>query len=169
MTHTCNVCNVNKPEIDFAKSDTKRGYRYECKDCYNAKRKSADYRSKFRKYEHARYQTIEGRLVYLIRNARLRAKKKGREFNIDHTYLLELYNNQNGKCAKTGRSFVFETDGIENRSKDGPSLDRIDSSLGYIKGNVQLVTYHYNVAKSSFTEADLLELAKDILNGRYTT
>lgn len=56
------------------------------------------------------------------------AKNRGYEFTLDIPYLCDLYEHQNHICAITG-------DIIE--SIDDASLDRIDSSKGYVEGNVQ--------------------------------
>ena len=66
--------------------------------------------------------------------------------NLEYYDLIKLYIKQKGKCAMTG--IVFDYD-------NKPSLDRINSSLGYIKGNVQLLTYKANKFKWNFTNNNL--------------
>ena len=56
------------------------------------------------------------------------AEKRGLEFNVDLDYIYNLFEKQNHFCSITG-------DFIPDINK--ASLDRIDSSKGYIKGNVQ--------------------------------
>lgn len=165
LTYVCNLCKVDKHELQFAKSDNKRGRRYECKECYRAKRKNPEVMETSRQYENGYYQTQRGRLVHLYRNAKRRALLTGKEIDIDTEFLEELWVKQNGCCAKTGNKFVLETNGLANKSPYNPSVDRIDNTKGYTKDNVQLVTYHYNIAKSTYTEEQLIQLAKDILNG----
>ena len=43
------------------------------------------------------------------------------------------------------------------------SVDRIDSTQGYIVGNVQLVCRVANVAKSNLTHSDFVQLCKAVL------
>ena len=43
------------------------------------------------------------------------------------------------------------------------SIDRIDSSKGYIKGNIQLVCGIVNVMKSDSSEDEFLQLCKKIV------
>ena len=37
-----------------------------------------------------------------LRSARIRAKKRGIEFNLDKKYIMDLYNEQDGKCYYSG-------------------------------------------------------------------
>ena len=169
MEYICNVCNLSLNKTQFAISDNKRGSRYECKKCYNERRKTPDYKTKFNKYERERYQTPEGRWTYMLKGVRDRAKQKFIECTITLEELKELYDVQDRRCAKTKREFVFNTVGNGSVNLNAPSLDRIDNSKGYILSNVQLVVYQYNVAKNKGTEQELIQLAKDILNAANPT
>lgn len=66
-----------------------------------------------------------------------------------------LFVRQKQICAITG-------DYIEHL-KDA-SLDRIDSSKGYTKDNVQWVTYQANVSKHIMTMPELYNFCKKVLN-----
>ena len=60
------------------------------------------------------------------------AKSRGIEFNITIEYAWELFLKQNRKCALSGLPLKFPTTAV---SFDGTSsLDRIDSTKGYIEG-----------------------------------
>jgi hypothetical protein len=60
---------------------------------------------------------------------------------------------QNGKCAYTGVDLVFgETSNDRHRGKTTASLDRKDSSKGYIKGNIQWVHKDINFFKSDLSD-----------------
>lgn len=83
------------------------------------------------------------------------AEKRNYEFSVSIEYLWNLYLQQDKKCAITG-------DNIPN-IRDA-SLDRIDSNLGYIEGNVQWVTYRANVSKHTMTMTELYEFCKKVLN-----
>ena len=77
------------------------------------------------------------------------------EFNLTIEYLWNLYITQNRKCAITG-------DELPNILE--ASLDRIDSSKGYIEGNVQWVTVQANKCKHILSMSELYEFAKKVLD-----
>lgn len=94
------------------------------------------------------------------------AKRKGIIFNISVKYLQELYDLQNHKCRYSGIELNI-TESIstkENRKLNTASLDRIDSSKGYIEGNVQWIHKDINYMKFNFSEEKFLNLCKMITN-----
>lgn len=46
------------------------------------------------------------------------------------------------------------------------SIDRIDSNIGYVLGNIQLVLWQVNRAKSDGTLEELITMCKAIINGQ---
>lgn len=75
------------------------------------------------------------------------AKSRNIDFELDVKYIKELLDNQNNTCFYSGVTF-------ENNFNDKltyPTLDRIDSSKGYVKGNVVLCTWIANTMKSDLT------------------
>lgn len=80
--------------------------------------------------------------------------RRPKEFSITIEYIWELFLKQNRKCALSGIEIGFEGSRLQSKckstSKFTASLDRIDSSKGYIKGNVQWVHKHVNIMKNSF-------------------
>ena len=83
------------------------------------------------------------------------AKARNIEFNVSIDYLWNLFLQQNNTCAITG-------DIIDDFKQ--ASLDRIDSSKGYIEGNVQWVTAQANLSKHVMTMDQLYEFCKKVLN-----
>ncbi len=94
-------------------------------------------------------------------SARKRFKSKGRECSITLKYLKELWEKQGGKCPYTGWKLDNpETTEHWNGRQLHPktaSLNRINTALGYIPGNVQFVSVIANFAKRDFPEDELLE------------
>lgn len=79
---------------------------------------------------------------------------------IDINYAWELFLIQEKKCALSGVPLKFSKKGDENSA----SLDRIDSSQGYIQGNVQWVHKHVNFMKRNYDQNYFIEFCKKIVN-----
>ena len=88
---------------------------------------------------------------------------KGRgeiELSVTKQDVWDLYQKQQGKCALSGLPIQFPT-----KWNDGTytaSLDRIDSSKGYIKGNIQWVHKHINIMKNIYGQEHFIELCTAI-------
>lgn len=82
---------------------------------------------------------------------------------VDVTYLKELWEQQNGICPYTGIKMLLpETSAHILRSPKKASLDRINSSKDYIRGNVEFVCCAINLAKNSFTREQMKEFIAEI-------
>jgi len=79
----------------------------------------------------------------LHKEAKRRAAKSQREFDLTVDGLVKLWNQQQGCCAVTGIDFVSPNG---NRHPLSPSLDRKDVAVGYTKKNVRLVCLMVNMA-----------------------
>ena len=105
-----------------------------------------------------------------LRLARRRIKLNGRECNINLEYLKALWEQQDGRCVYTGWELEnLEATSLWDNHKLHPrtaSLDRIDSTLGYVPGNVQFVSVMANYAKRDFLESQLLEFCKAVFDYR---
>lgn len=86
------------------------------------------------------------------------------EFNITKEYAYQLFLKQNKKCALSGLEIQFAKNSFQ-ASKYGTctaSLDRIDSSKGYIEGNVQWVHKKINIMKLDMPESDFIFYCKKV-------
>ena len=106
---------------------------------------------------------------YQLGAAKKRAKRYNREFDLDLEYLKELWDFQNGKCAVTGLDLIikcfFKKQHKIAKSPYQTSLDRIDNSKGYVKGNVRYVCYMFNIARNDFTDQQVLDFCFKVTNG----
>lgn len=87
---------------------------------------------------------------HLHATAKTRAKRAGREFNIEVSDVIvpEF-------CPVLGMK-LQRAEGRSFRSKDAsPSLDRIDSSKGYVKGNIRVISWRANIVKGDATMAEI--------------
>ena len=76
--------------------------------------------------------------------------------------MYKLWDTQHGKCAISGIDMTY----IANcgRIPTNVSVDRIDSSKGYIKGNVQLVCMAVNQMKNDLDMQTLLTFCDAIVS-----
>ena len=83
---------------------------------------------------------------------RSNAELRGISWGINFDYLADLLIEQDFKCALTGWD-------IHAMDVNSPaSLDRIDSSMGYIEGNVQWVATKVNMMKQHYTQQDFIDV-----------
>jgi hypothetical protein len=85
------------------------------------------------------------------------AAAKGLEFSVSLEYLWVLYVSQGGECAFTGWPIEFHTSYVDKPNKTA-SLDRINSNLGYIEGNLQWVHRDINKLKKNMSDKRFVEL-----------
>jgi hypothetical protein len=93
------------------------------------------------------------------------AKKRQLEFNITIEYIWDLYLKQEKKCAISGENLKMTnsfSDTQTNEDAQTASLDRIDSSKGYVIGNVQWVHKHVNMMKQNYPQDYFVKLCKKI-------
>jgi hypothetical protein len=87
----------------------------------------------------------------MIDSARCRAKQKGLPFNIQKADITIPI-----LCPILGLPLDFN---IGRRQDNSPSLDRIDNSKGYIKGNIQIISDKANRMKNNANREELLRFA----------
>lgn len=80
------------------------------------------------------------------------AETRGIEWGVSFDYLAQLLIDQDFKCAISGET--LDAMEIQNNC----SLDRIDSSQGYVEGNVQWTTSMVNMCKQGYTQEDFIAM-----------
>lgn len=103
---------------------------------------------------------ISGRLLTQIKNS---AKIRGIEHKVTDKYLWSLFLKQNKKCALTGVELVFDS---SHHDKNTASLDRIDSSKGYVSGNVVWVHKNINMMKHVLPLDNFVEWCEKVYERR---
>lgn len=157
----CSTCNNTNPE-DFKwelKSRCIKCHRERCK--LNRKQARIKNPEKIKNSQKIWYNKIfapENRLEHRLRTARVRAKRCELEFNINLEYLQQILVTQNNKCCYTD----IEFDNTKGNEIYSISIDRIDSNLGYIKGNIQLVLQIINFMKQQYPEELFINMCKAV-------
>jgi hypothetical protein len=88
---------------------------------------------------------------------RSNASKRGIHFNLQISEAWALFEKQKARCALTNLPLILSNDNSRTAS-----LDRIDSSLGYIKRNIQWVHKDVNKAKNTFSQQKFIDMCKAV-------
>jgi hypothetical protein len=89
------------------------------------------------------------------------AAAKGLEFTVTIQYLWDLFIKQNRKCVFTGEELYFNKT-YRTKTDKTASPDRIDSTKGYVPGNIQWIHRDINKLKKNYTDARFIELCKKV-------
>lgn len=108
------------------------------------------YKKRFRAYEQRK--RLENPIKYLLHHARARSKKRNLPFDIEEKDIIipEI-------CPILLIPLRINTDKPEDNSY---SLDKIDNSKGYVKGNVRVISRRANQLKSNMTFEQVERLYK---------
>lgn len=174
QTKVCPVCGKDLPLEDYNKGNGMYGKQSRCRECEHkiqnspervarrrelelARRENPDYvkhRNEMdRKHRHTSEKSLK---LYLIRAAKQRAKEKNLEFNITEEDI-----SLPDKCPL----LEIPMDSFDYKARwNSYSIDRIDSSKGYIKGNVWVVSKRANTIKNNATLEELELLVDNLRN-----
>jgi hypothetical protein len=142
----CSKCRKERALSEFyKKKQSKDGYDFWCKECWKTKRPKTD-KTYSKKSLHFTGQQIN----VLMSNIRKRSNIKGLECTVSTEYISNLVDEF---CSNNTYSW---------KPKDPfkPSIDRIDSSKGYIPDNVQICWLIENYCKNTFTNEQVIEFCK---------
>lgn len=106
----------------------------------------------------AHRKTPGGFAAHVLGDARRRAAAKGLAFDLDRDWFLSKL--KAGVCEATGLPLTLT--GVGRRSALSPSIDRINSQVGYTKNNTQVVAWIYNRSKGQETHDAVLMLARAV-------
>lgn len=88
-----------------------------------------------------------------------------KELTIDMHYLWDLFLKQDRKCALSGLELTLPLNETSRAySQSTASVDRIDSSKGYIPGNIQWVHKRINLMKNKLDNNYFIELCINVAN-----
>ena len=155
MNKICFRCKKNKKLDDFYKHvGMLDGHLNKCKECAKEeeRRRNKDKKVELSAYDKLRYRTNKERIKWHRYRGivnRCTGKHKNRTYKVEGMEYLtkEQYSKwwkknlaEFEKCYK-----VWEQSGFKN--KFAPSIDRIDSSKGYMPNNMQWLTFSLNCIK----------------------
>lgn len=134
----CSLCKKEKNKSDFYAQNRrgKKQYQNYCKICS---------REKVTAYRH------NNPIKTMLYDAKRRATKKGWLFDIDES---DIFIPE--KCPVFGITMERQRgQGGFAKTDNSPSLDRIDPTKGYVRGNVVVVSNKVNLLKSYATVNEL--------------
>lgn len=140
----CTRCGIAKPFSEFIRSSrNKNGLNSHCKQC-----------NRTRNQQYRKSNPVKGQTYKMFRDARLRAEDKKLPFDIDVEYVRSLVVS---RCPVFGTHLEWSAQRGNGPIpiESSPSLDRIDPTKGYIKGNVWIISYKANVIKNNATHEEL--------------
>lgn len=148
--------------IELSNTNKRTYYNCECTICGNTKRvllqNLKDGRST--KCQLCRlnqmnkgYMGLCGSYVCIVKHS---AKARNINFDLDNKYIWSVFEQQNGKCALSGLDIKISNDPKIKTA----SLDRIDSNLGYVVGNIQWVHKHVNNMKQHYSQEYFIKICK---------
>ena len=152
MLKKCSKCLAELPLDSFAarKKNSRDGLNGFCKICIN--RKNYNWKLK---------NPINCLCSNMLAQAKRRAKANGRAFDLTLEYLQHLVVPH---CPVLGTELVWEYGHGFGLGAHSPSLDRIDNSLGYVKGNVAIISHRANSMKNAATAEELQAILNYIQN-----
>jgi hypothetical protein len=102
----------------------------------------------------------------IVKGAFSRGESRNIPFEITIEYAWKLYIQQDRKCALTGLDINFSKTGGNRYNKTTASLDRIDSSIGYVEGNCQWVHKVINTMKMALSQDEFIYYCSLVCNHR---
>lgn len=102
---------------------------------------------------HGETSSIRGQMINGVRK---RAKEKGLDFNIEITDIIVP-----DVCPLL--NIPMFKDGLK-LGPNSPTVDRIDSSLGYVKGNIWVISHRANMIKNAATFDEFNLIRKNWMN-----
>jgi hypothetical protein len=139
----CSSCNMKKIEKEHRHLKVKENKPTTAEHNQNNREKYKD--------------TFTYRLHKIINQAKARAKNKKLDFDLTLDYILDIYPEDN-LCPVFKTWMVFNSNGAGGFRETSPSIDRLDSSKGYTKDNVAIISTKANILKSNATLDDITAL-----------
>ena len=143
-TKQCPVCNADQTygRLDHYKSAVRGNWK--CKSCSN---KDNNYKGKYNAIPYTWFNMKQkGGLA------------RGYEWSLTIEDIWKLYEDKEGVCALSGVPIGWAEKGLTATA----SIDRIDSSEGYIIENVQLVHKDINFMKQQFDQDYFVSMCKAV-------
>lgn len=142
-------CSCGRKDIWILASSLKRGSTKSCGCSKERYEKTRGSKSK----QFTGYKTLSGCQWGRIKR---KAEIRGLDFKITIQEAYSVFEKQSHLCALTGIKLAMSSKKLENTA----SLDRIDSSQGYLIENIQWVHKEINIMRNVFTVERFVEMCR---------
>eukprot|EP00438_Fugacium_kawagutii_P001762 Skav227139 [mRNA] locus=scaffold133:509834:510862:- [translate_table: standard] len=132
----CCVCDMFLSPANFTPSQRARGGGKICRACR-------------RKRDQARSSTLRGHVQTCLRSARANAMKRGQNFSLILSQVLNMLRQQQGRCYYSGVPLEYKQIHTDWRL----SIERLNNSIGYTEENCVLIAIEFNTSDQSRNKA----------------
>lgn len=169
----CHKCSNNKPILEFYKDKSRNdGLSPYCKSCTKIQR-------------HQYYSGNKEQIQSKVRSRRITDKERFRQYDLNKArdnYEGIIFQSTKYRAKVANMEHTISKEDIiipetcpyldvpltrihgQGQVPTNASLDRIDNSKGYIKGNIQVISKLANRMKNHATEEQLIQFAKSVLD-----
>jgi len=167
LTKQCPKCTQTLPVKMFAKNKTRpSGLDSYCKSCdSHRKRTWWLHGGAEQAFDYKQANSVARITSSMVHSAKCRAIKKNLPFDIDTDYIRAMVG-ENAQLASHCPALDIPLDwsyGTKTVVRpNSPSLDRIDPSKGYVKGNVWIISHRANTIKSDASHEELKLVTKAV-------
>lgn len=161
----CYLCNKWKNFNLYVKSKSRiGGLNAMCKKCKSSYLPAIISNNKLNIRKKLALENNDMEFYFRNRVSGLKNKcnKRNIIIDIDSLYLLGLWDKQKGKCYYSGLLMNKSMIKGKKLAWDCPSIDRLDPSKGYIRGNIVLCLFSINAFKGNLTEKEFKNKLQEI-------
>lgn len=166
----CALCGneSEKPAAEIKKQQKRGRSEFYCsRKCAGKTKKNLKHLSKFKNNflntKYIRQKDKYAGFRWYMKVIKKSSKKRNQPYDVDIKYLEMLWKQQDGICPFTKQKLVFKKYSDDNISVPySASIDRINNSKGYIKGNIRFVALMFNYARNRFSDDQVLHFCKQV-------
>jgi hypothetical protein len=162
----CSICLCEKVGSEFSKApknlDGLSGWCLKCtnkrhRELYPLRRKprTKEQNRKHREMQKKRNYTLSGWAFTALQGC-----KDRHECSITKQDIVDLWNKQNGLCVLTHQPMDLRA---IPRAHNRPSIDRINSDVGYHINNIRLVWHFVNQARNRFSDKEFVTFCRIVV------
>lgn len=169
---TCSSCGKTtpKPKNEINRQIRRGRTNFFCnRKCAGKDNKNVERLQKFEnnfKYtKYIRQPDKYSNFRWYMKVIRQSSKQSNKEYDVDCEYLKDLWEEQKGICPFTNKSLILRTHSKDSlKNPYSASVDRIDNTKGYVKGNIRFVALIYNYARNIFSDDEVINFCNNVVN-----